>query len=144
YHVILAPLDLRTLSRGFGGLQNGLELFFLNRNGLVSGAHEAGHSSRGLDEIPRGIVQDHIYEDVSRIYFPLDFLTLPCPGADLNLGRDLDVEYLVAQIHRLSAAKDIRHDLVFVPGVGVDRVPVSLHSLFRLPANADRLNLSIR
>ena len=85
--------------------------------------------SRGManraPRVDRLVGEVHPNEHVAGELVALDRLALALLDLNNFLDRNLDLEDVVLHVQGLAAALDVRLDLVLVPGVGVDDVPVA-------------------
>jgi hypothetical protein len=93
------------------------------RDGLRAGADEAGHAGSVLDNRPGLVVQVHVHQHIAGQDPLLGLHLLAVLGLDDLLGRDDDAAEARLLRHRVDPVLEVRLDLVFVAGVGVDRVP---------------------
>src|SRR5579884_239298 len=105
-------------------LQDALNLGILQRGGPRARADEAGHARRVAHDVPRVVVHDHVDQDVAGEDLPLHRPALAVLDLDLLLGRDHDLEDLVAHAHRFDAVLEVGLDLVLIPRVRVDHIPL--------------------
>src|SRR5215472_3597614 len=105
-------------------LQDRTELDLLQGDGLVAGAHEAGHAGRVAHDVPRLVRHDHLDQDVAGEDPLLDMPALAVLDLDLVLHRDEHLEDLVLHVHGLDPLLEVLLDLLLVPGVRVDHVPL--------------------
>src|ERR1035437_912938 len=111
----------------------GLDLVGLERDRLVAAAHERGHAGGVADDVPRLVGHLHVGQDVAREDALLDVAALAVLDLDDFLGRNQDVKDLVVHVHRLDALEEVVANLVLMPGIGMDHVPLSLGCLAHYP-----------
>src|SRR4051812_18093746 len=122
-------LDLRRLHLHL--LKDPFDLGILERGGARPGSHETRHARRVADDVPGVVAHHHLDQHVTREHLTLHGSPLAVLDLDLPLGRDDDLEDLVADAHRVDAVLEIRLDLVLVTGVRVDHVPLAVLVLDR-------------
>src|ERR1035437_9431078 len=128
---LILDLDLGRL--GLGLLDDGLDLVGLERDRLVAAAHERGHAGGVADDVPRLVGHLHVDQDVAREDALLDVAALAVLDLDDFLGRNQEVKDLVVHVHRLDALEEVVANLVLMPGIGMDHVPLSLGCLAHYP-----------
>src|SRR5690606_29263588 len=95
-------------------------------------ADEAGDLRSVLDEVPSLLAHIHLDEDVSREAGLLADALLSVAAALLNgLGRDQDLTKESLLVVLLDALEEGLFDLVLVPRVGLDDVPLLGHDALR-------------
>src|SRR5437660_3334034 len=99
-------------------------LFFLKRHRAVGRADESGHARGVANHEPRVVRHHHADKDVAGEDSLLDVTALAVLDLDLVLHGDEHLQDLVLHVHRLDPLLEVLLDLLFVPGVGVDHVPL--------------------
>src|SRR5512136_307404 len=116
-----ADLDLGRF--GFHALEDFVDFFLAQRNGLGARPHEIGHARSIAHHIPGVVVHYHFDEDVAGEDAPLGSPALSVSQLHLFLGWHDHLENLVLHPHRLDAVLQILFDFVLVSGVAVNDVP---------------------
>ena len=106
--------------------EHGEDLVQAQRNGVVGVAHEAGDAGGVADDAPGGIRQVHADQNVAGDANAVDDLALSVLDLHDFFHGDLDLEDVIFHVQRLAAGLKVCLDAVFVAGVGVDDVPVTL------------------
>ena len=106
------------------------DFLFRQRNGfIVRRADKAGHTANVADQMPGVVRHDHLDEHVAREDLAFDFLRLARVGHFRDgLQRDLDVEDHVLQMTVGDELLDGRLDCVFIAGVSMRDIPLSIIS----------------
>src|SRR2546429_454699 len=107
--------------------------------GPVRGADEAGDARRVAYTRVRLRGQLHPDQDVPGEHLVLDVEPLAVLDLDLFAGRHLDLEDVLLHVQAADPGLQIGLDLVLVPGVRVDDVPVSRREAQRLAQRRDRI-----
>ena len=105
---------------------DGVDFGFGQGSGLLTDADKAGYPLCGTDCQPGIVVDDHFDQHVAGEELFFDGFFLAVMNFDLVLGGDQQLKHLVFQIHGFDPGGEGEGDFVFVAGVGVDNVPVSL------------------
>src|SRR6187397_1927897 len=109
-----------------------VDLGLRERHGLGAGADEPGHARRVLDDRPRFVVQVHVHEHVAGEHALVGRHLLPVLRLHDLFGRDDDAPEPGCLVHRDDPVLEIGLDLVLVPGIRVDDIPlehVSAHPM---------------
>src|SRR6266568_7536825 len=102
------------------------DLFLLQRDGAVRRADEARDAGRVPDDEPRLVRHLHLHQDVAGEDALLDVAALAVFDLDLVFHGDEDLEDLVLHVHGFDPLLEVLLDLLLVPRVGVDDVPLDL------------------
>src|SRR4051812_24726798 len=137
-------LDLRLRHRAgrSAGVQDPVDLALRERHGLGAGADEPGDAGRVLHDRPGVVVQIHVHEHVAREDALLGLHLLPVLGLDHLLGRHDDAPEPGHLAHRGDPVLEILLDLVLVPGIGVDDVPLEHAGYLRKMCSTTRFQTS--
>src|SRR5258708_875728 len=125
-HLVL-HLDLGGL--GLGLLDAGRDVVRRRGNRLVAAKDERGHSRGVANDVPGLVAHRHVDQDVAGKDALLDVTALAVLDFDDLFGGHQDVKDLVVHVHRLDALEEVVADLVLMPRVGVDHVPLALGRL---------------
>ena len=106
--------------------EHGEDLIEAQRDRVVGVAHEAGDAGGVADGAPGGVRQVHADQDVAGDADAVDDLALSVLDLNDFLHRNLDFEDVIFHVQGLDAGLKVGLDAVFVAGVGVDDVPVTL------------------
>ena len=106
--------------------EHGEDLVQAQRNGVVGVAHEAGDTGGVADGAPGSIRQVHADQDVAGNADAVDDLALGVLDLHDFFHGNLDFEDVIFHVQGLDAGLKVCLDAVFVAGVGVDDVPVTL------------------
>jgi hypothetical protein len=106
--------------------EHGEDLIEAQRHGVVGVAHEAGDTRGVADGAPRGVGQVHADQHVTGDADAVDDLALSVLDLNDFFHRNLDFEDVIFHVQGLDAGLKVGLDAVFVAGVGVDDVPVTL------------------
>src|SRR5918994_4207604 len=137
--VINRSLDL--LARRLGCLartQEALDLGPAQRGRLVAGSHDLGNTRGLADEAPGVIVHVHVHQDVARELALDGGHLFAVFDLDDALGRDADVAEVPLEAERVYTPLHCGADLVLVPRVGVNDVPLLQNEILYVNMSAAR------
>jgi hypothetical protein len=105
-------------------VEDAVDLGAGERHGLVVGADEAGDAGRVLHDRPGVVGELHLDQDVAREHAALLGDLLAVLRLDDLLGRHDDLDDALLLLHRLASVLEIGLDLVLVPRISIDDVPL--------------------
>ncbi|BCW49377.1 hypothetical protein StoSoilB13_17190 [Arthrobacter sp. StoSoilB13] len=106
--------------------EHGEDLVKAQRDRVVGVANEASDAGGVANGAPGSVGQVHADQDVTGDADAVDYLALRVLDLDDFFHRDLDFEDVIFHVQRLDAGLEVGLHAVFVTGVGVDDVPVTL------------------
>src|SRR3989338_176188 len=106
-------------------LKKRIHLFFVQRNRSRSRAHESSNSRSVPYDIPGIVSDDHIHQNITRVYSFLNRFSFPADYFYLFLRGNDGAENLVFHAQRFNSLLQISDHGILIAGVSVDGVPVS-------------------